>query len=168
MKIVFFSYTVVVSILFYFLLKNFDAQKIYLYSQESVAKDYKSRYFRLLGQPKTIIITKENKSIETIYIPVEGKVEIINNKIKIKSFGLTSRLGLQLSTFPVLWGVDMKVVYWNRLGLNLGYLDKGLTVTMSYKLDKVPFITNTELFVGSRLKLYQQSGMWIGGFRINL
>ena len=115
------------------------------------------------SQPRTII--KNVDRIKTIYVPSEGKVEIITRDptknledvvdIKVKRWGLAFRPGLQLGMFPLGIGLDAKVLFINRVGLNGGLIytsDKTIspTATISYKLDRVPLIQNTELFIGYR------------------
>ena len=72
------------------------------------------------------IVIDEHK----VDVPSEGKVTIKPKggkkledvvDIKIQKFGLTFRPGLQIG-IPYSTGLDGKIVFWNRLGLNLGFL----------------------------------------------
>lgn len=122
------------------------------------------------------------------YVPAEGYIEIIPGQgwkddpaslfqpyeIRVKTHGFTFRPGVQI-TLPFGLGLDAKVYYWNRFGLNLGAVnaitsptkfDPRASATVSYRLDQLPGIMNLEVFVGG-FKGWKDQGP-MGGLRINL
>lgn len=100
------------------------------------------------------------------YVPPEGHITItpkhkgdnINDLIKVhyQKLGFSHELGLQTSMFEKSLGLDCKVFYMERFGLNLGLLASpdfplyvSPTATVSYRLDRLlPFTHNTEVWAG--------------------
>lgn len=100
------------------------------------------------------------------YVPPEGETEITPKDpsksideivtIKYKTWGFTNDIGFQLGLvggYSV--GLDYKFFYLGRFGANIGVLGgKNITtyvtpdLTLSYHLDRISWIHNTELFVG--------------------
>lgn len=133
-------------------------------------------------QPKTIIKTRLiEKEERPVYVPSEGRViireerdnkaNIVKVNIEVKKWGFIFRPGLQVGHYPSL-GLDGKVLFYNRLGLNTGFLygfgDYSLypTLSLSYKLDRIPLIENLEFQTGFRF--FKAVGGFYLGFRINL
>lgn len=114
-----------------------------------------------------IIQTIDRVVTKTVYIPPEGHVTITpidpTKKledvviIKYTTFGFTFEPGFQFSVAPLGGGMDAKVIYWNRLGLALGvgyfqHLNGSDSVSptgsLTYRLDRIPLVHNTELSIG--------------------
>lgn len=105
------------------------------------------------------------------YIPPESKVVLVSKQpnsifspnrtetISFKQWGFTHELGLEIEPFPVGVGLDFKWLYLSRLGSNIGFnlvrSPSGNNVTyttpslsLSYHLDRVPFLSSTEILLG--------------------
>lgn len=117
------------------------------------------------------IVVEENKKGTSRnhngpYIPPEGtttitpkdptkKIEDVVD-IKYKTWGRTSDIGLQLGLIGgYSIGLDYKFFYVGRFGANIGLLGgKNITtyvtpdLTISYHLDRISWIHNTELWAG--------------------
>lgn len=123
---------------------------------------------------KTVIKTREiriniDKIItKTVYLPPEGHATItskdpskkLEDVVDIKYIvrGFVFEPGFQFSVFPLGGGIDAKIIYWNRLGVSAGfgyfkhlYYPDSVSPTgaITYRLDRIPFVHNTELFVGA-------------------
>lgn len=117
---------------------------------------------------KTRVLTKikYKTRVETkiIYVPSEGSIEIKPKdpdkeledviEVKVKWYGLTFKPGFQIGLLDTSFGLDFKLAYMNRLGLNTGLLifPRGAgaaslspTAGFSYRLDRFRFIDNTEV-----------------------
>lgn len=115
---------------------------------------------------KTRILTKikYRTKIKTkvIYVPPEGSVEIKPKdpgkkledvvEVKVKWYGLTFKPGFQTGFVTMGLGLDFKLAYVNRFGFNIGALlqPKGMvgvspSLGLSYRLDRIKFIDNTEV-----------------------
>jgi hypothetical protein len=101
------------------------------------------------------------------YVPPEGRVEVRPKdptktldelvEIKIKWYGLTLKPGMAWGLLPSAFGMDLKLAYLGRIGAEFGISKQGsiydlygLTprLSLSYRLDRIKFIQNTELYVG--------------------
>ena len=98
--------------------------------------------------------------LDFTYVPPEGKIVIKPKdpskkledlvEVNYKWYGLSFRPGLQLAIIPMGLGLDAKLIFVNRFGLNAGgiFLIQSRTITptlgLSYRLDKIKFIYNTE------------------------
>lgn len=102
------------------------------------------------------------------YIPPESKVTLVTKQpnsllssnrtetLSFKEWGFTHEIGLEVNPFPVGFGLDFKWFYINRLGTGIGvnyFLQANSryvtpTLNLSYHLDKIPFLTSTELVLG--------------------
>lgn len=101
------------------------------------------------------------------YVPPEGNItitpkdptktldELVN--IKYKEWGLTHGLGLEGSIAPLGIGLDIKLVYFYRLGGNIGinyfrsFDNRDFitpTIGLSYHLDRVPLLIHSEILLG--------------------
>lgn len=161
------------------------------YAKQIVRLNY--QVASLLGtQVRTVIKTRKiNVPVEIIkekiiYVPQEGRVviepkeknkqleDVVN--IKIKNKGLNFSPGLQLIGPKSRIGIDFKLVYWNRWGivggitfpfLKIAFPESVIapTVGVSYRLDRLKYIKNTELSCGY---IYLTLIPVYCGFRINL
>ena len=111
---------------------------------------------------KTRILYRTRTKYKTVYVPPEGYVKIKPKdpektledvvEVKIKWYGLTLKPGLQFGMLNIGYGLDFKLAYINRFGLNTGFLiipnRQTHTITpslgLSYRLDRLPLISNTE------------------------
>jgi len=110
---------------------------------------------------KTRTLYRTKTKYKTVYVPPEGYVEIKPKdpdkkledvvKLKIKWYGLTFKPGFQFGALNLGYGLDFKFAYFKRFGLNTGFLifpRKAGRITpslgLSYHLDQIPLITNTE------------------------
>ena len=122
--------------------------------------------------------TNPNK-VEEIYVPQEGTVTVISKdpekkvedivEFKVKDKGFAHAIGFK-AAYPAYVGGDVKLVYWNRFGAELGAgyaferKKMGVDVGVSYRLDRLLPIFNTEVYCG-----YEPLGKTVlVGFRINL
>lgn len=118
------------------------------------------------------------------HVPSEGGV-VITPKDKTKKLedvvditvhksGMTRRIGLQTAIAPFGFGVDYKVYFFGRLGLNVGGMHYPSrftftpTVSVSYKLDRLKIFQNTEVMVGYQPLPTSRISNWMAGLRINL
>lgn len=111
----------------------------------------------------------EDDSSDDVYVPPEGKItitpkdptktidEVIN--VKVDWYGRTFHPGLRMGLLPLSPGIDFKLYFIGRLGFELGVgttlvrqFDQspsfdGLspTVGMSYRLDRVSWLQNSEV-----------------------
>ena len=108
---------------------------------------------------------------KTIYVPPEGSIEIkpkdptktIDDviEVKVKWFGKTFHPGARIGLLPISPGIDAKVYFIGRLGVELGVgtmvvrnFDNSLffdgispTVGISYRLDKIKWLQNSETVI---------------------
>lgn len=114
------------------------------------------------NQPTNRRTTDENIP----YVPPEGYTTIesrvpgksVEDLIRIRrhEFGIfPGEFGIQTSFLRPSIGLDTKVVFLGRWGLNVGVLGSSHfdyyispTASISYRLDRLPHIHNTELWVG--------------------
>lgn len=131
--------------------------------------------FRVEGLLKTPLVVIDKHKL--IYVPSEGGIQIKTKggkrleevaEVRVKNIGFVFRPGVQVS-IPVSYGIDSKVFFWNRLGLNLGFIYTNPifypTVSISYKLDRLRILVNTEVFIGQQI--LNPLGLYVG-LRINL
>lgn len=120
---------------------------------------------------RTIIKTKEvrvpTEITKNVYVPTEGYVTITPKdptkrledvvNISYKTSGTTLGLGLETSVLPRGFGVDAKFLFASRWGVGLGlnYFNSerdgdffSPTGHISYRLDQIKYIHNTELLFG--------------------
>jgi hypothetical protein len=104
-----------------------------------------------------------------VYVPPEGKVIIKNGKVKFKDFGFTFHPGMDYGLAgngKLSVGLDAKIVYAWRFGLNVGVV--GLTkidyispaAGVSYSLAGHSFLLNTELDFKYAPRYYVP--VWVG------
>jgi hypothetical protein len=132
-------------------------------------------YDRVVIKTRKVIVPTD----KIVYVPPEGKVIITPKNptkklddlvtIRYDRYGFTFEPGMQFTILPLGGGLDVKLAFINRLGLGVGvnYFSRGNgdyyispTANVTYRLDFIRFVKNTEALFG--LSVYPTNRGYIG------